>query len=128
MNNYYTIEPSQTFQGTSYSSWQPQQKINNKLHVDANINSNWTYRQYIQKNAKEIMKFNSMQYINDSGNNPYTILNTQQTQFNPFMYNSVHDTNHPMYCNNDSELKRDYIKSQQIRSRMVAPTISLNNK
>ena len=72
-NTYYAMEPQQKFQGTNYSSWQPEAETNNKILVDSGINSNWKYRQYIQKNANQIMKYNTMGTIYTSGNNPYTM-------------------------------------------------------
>jgi hypothetical protein len=126
MNNYYTIEPTQELQGTSYSLWQPEGSTNRKIQVDSGISSNWKYRQYMQKNANEIMKYNTMQSINTSGNNPYTILNTNPTGNTPYLYNSVHDTSSPAYGFRNSDLKQDYMTKEQMKSRMVAPSIPTN--
>jgi hypothetical protein len=125
-NNYYTIETTSEIQGRDYNLWQPQASTNRKIQVDSGISSNWKYRQYIQKNANEIMKYNTMEYINSSGNNPYTLLNIKPVQNTPYLYNSVHDTNNPPYGFRNSDLKQDYIKKVQMRSRMVAPNISTN--
>lgn len=126
MNNYYTIEPTQQIHGSSYGLWQPQGLINNKIRVDSGINSNWNYRQYMQKNAKDIMKFNTMQSINDSGNNPYTILNTRPTENTPHLYSSLHDTSNPPYGFRDSDLMQDFLTKQQIKARMISPSIHTN--
>lgn len=123
MNNYYTIEPTQSINGTPYSLWQPESSTNRKIQVDTGISSNWKYRQYMQKNANEIMKFNAMQSINDSGNNPYTLLNTTSVGNNPYLYTSLHDTNNPVYGFNNSDLKQDYMTKEQMKARMVAPSI-----
>jgi hypothetical protein len=125
-NNYYTIEPQQYFQGSDYNLWQPQAVNNQKIQMDSGITSNWKYRQYMQKNANEIMKYNTMQTINDSGNNPYAILNTTATNTSPYLYASVHDNNNPKYGFRNSDLKQDYMKKEQMKSRMVAPYISTN--
>ena len=77
----------------------------------------------MQKNANEIMKYNTMQSINDSGNNPYTILNTKPVGNIPYLYNSIHDTNVPSYGYINSDWKQDYISKEQMRARMVAPSI-----
>lgn len=111
--NYFTIEPN--VQDISYN-----RLTNNKILV---AKTNWQYRQYIQKNANEIMKYNTMQSINASGNNPYTILNTEPTQNTPYLYNSIHDT--IPYRNTD--LKQNYMTKEQMRSRMISPSISTNN-
>ena len=119
-NNYYTIEPTQELQGIPYSLWQPDSSTNKKIQIDTGISSNWKYRQYIQKNANDIMKYNTMQSINNSGNNPYTILNTQPTENTPYLYNSIHDTSKPF---RNSDLKQDYMTKQQIKSRLISPSI-----
>ena len=125
-NNYYTIEPTQELQSTAYSLWQPDGSTNRKIQIDTGISSNWKYRQYMQKNANEIMKFNTMQSINTSGNNPYTVLNTKTVGNTPYLYNSIHDISRPEYGFRNSDLKQDYISKQQIKSRMVAPSIPTN--
>lgn len=126
MNNYYTVEPTQQIQGPSYGLWQPQGLINNKIQVDTGINSNWNYRQYMQKNAKDIMKFNTMQSINDSGNNPYTILNTRPTENTPHLYRSLHDTSNPPYGFRESDLRQEFLAKQQLKARMISPSIPTN--
>ena len=65
---YYTVTPV----NPQEASWQPDAVINNKIHIESGITSNWKYRQYMQNNAKHIMKYDSMEYIYASGNNPYT--------------------------------------------------------
>jgi hypothetical protein len=126
MNNYYTIEPTQKIQGIDYNLWQPGASINQKIQFDSGITSNWKYRQFIQKNANDIMKFNAMQTINESGNNPYAILNTNTLNNTPHLYNSLHDTNNPPYGYRDTDLKQDFIKKQQMKVRMIAPSIPTN--
>jgi hypothetical protein len=121
MNNYYTIEP------TPESSFGfPDGETNRKIQQDSGINSNWKYRQYMQKNANEIMKNNTMQTINASGNNPYTLLNTEASKNTPHLYRSIHDTNNPVNGFQQSDLKQDYMTKQQMKSRMIAPSIPTN--
>jgi len=126
MDNYYTIENTSDLKNIPYNLWQPNSLTNMKIIEGAKINSNWKYRQYLQKNAKEIIKYNTMQTINSSGNNPYTILNNISTENIPYLYNSIHDTNNPKYGYINSDLKSNYIDKQRIKSRMVAPSISTN--
>lgn len=123
MSNYYTINSTQQLQGTGYNLWQPEVETNQKIIVDANIHSNWKYRQYIQKNANDIMKFNTMQSIHASGNNPYTIINTNSNKNTPHLYTSLHDTNNPSYGFRDSDLKQDFLNKQQLKARMISPSI-----
>lgn len=100
MNQYYTILPKKENQNADTLT-------NQRIKTDAGITSNWKYRQYIQQNANQIMKFNTMQSITDSGNNPYSILTTP-------------DSNHSKM---GSDLKQDYMKKEQMKSRMISPSI-----
>jgi len=125
-NNYYTIEPTQKIHGIDYNLWQPGASINTKIQNDSGITSNWKYRQFMQKNANDIMKFNAMQTIKTSGNNPYTILNTKIVNNTPHFYNSLHDTNNPPFGYRDTDLKQEFIKKQQMKARMISPSIPTN--
>jgi hypothetical protein len=122
-NNYYTIQPTQEIQGKSYGLWQPDALTNQKILTDSGVSSNWKYRQYIQKNANDIMKYNTMQAINTSGNNPYTILNINPVNNTPYLYNSIHDTSKPSYGFRESDLKQEFLTKQQIKARMISPSI-----
>lgn len=122
-NNYYTITP---LGNDDYYSWQPQAIVNTKIQADAGITSNWKYRQYLQNNASHIMKYNTSEYIYDSGNNPYTLYNTQPVQQNPYIFTSFYDNNQPKYVGNMSNLKQDFIKKQQLNARMISPSIPTN--
>lgn len=122
-NNFYTIRPTQEIQGNSYGLWQPDSETNQKMLIDSGLSSNWKYRQYIQKNANDIMKFNTMQAINTSGNNPYTILNTRPTENTPHLYRSLHDTSNPPYGFRESDLRQNFLSKQQMKARMISPSI-----
>ena len=118
MNTYYTIDE------THNSSWQPTASTNNKLRTDAGINSNWKYRTYMQKYANEIMKNNSMQYFNASGNNPYIVHHNDTVSNTPFLFNSIHQDT-PLSQNSD--LKNEYLTKVRMKTRMVAPSIPTNS-
>jgi hypothetical protein len=117
-NTYYTLEPL---------TIDIQDNPNNKKILDdAGIHTNWKYRQYMQKNANQIMKYDTMQAIYSSGNNPYTLFNNEPTNNTPFLYNSLYDTNNPQYGFTNSDLKQDYLTKEKMKSRMIAPSISLD--
>jgi len=120
--NYFTIDPTPNLQGVLYNDL-----TNNKILVDTGIKTNWQYRQYIQKNANNIMKFNTMQSINESGNNPYTVLNTKPVQNTPYLYNSIHTEQNSLPYRN-SDIKQNYMTKEQMRARMISPSISTNFK
>jgi len=117
MNPYYTITPTQM-----PTLLQPEAAMNSKIQANSNITSNWKYRQYMQNNANHIMKYNSLESIYSSGNNPYTIVNNQPMPSSPYLYKSLHDTTG---SNTNSNLKQSFVSKQQLQARMVAPTIIL---
>ena len=85
--------------------------------------SNWNYRQYMQRNANQLMKSNTYQAFNDTGTNPYIAQNNMNTHSNtntPFLYTSTHQP-----AQNNSDLKEDYLKQHQMKARKVAPTIAI---
>ena len=113
-NTYYTMDPVQS---QANGLWQSD-LTNKKMLTDNGITSNWKYRQYMQKNANQIMKFNTMQTINDSGNNPYSVLNTNPTNSSPYLYRSTHDSVNPEYGFRNSDLKQAYTTKIQMKSKM----------
>jgi hypothetical protein len=127
-NTYFTITPVNPLE----SRWQPDATINNKIHTDSGITSNWKYRQYIQNNANHIMKYNTMEYIYSSGNNPYAIsdFDTGSDTNNgnngtPHKFSSLYDQRLPNYTPpNNSDLKHDFIQKQQMNARMISPSIA----
>ena len=115
-NQYFTMNMNTTMS----PAWQPQALLNNNMLQDSNITSNWKYRQYIQKNGSQIMKYNSMESINASGNNPYYGADTNQSTSNiPHLYTSLQSETKGY----NSDLKQDFLKSQRIKARMVSPAI-----
>ena len=124
-NKYYTMPPMMN-DGRNYSSWQPESVVNDKIKQDAGINSNWKYRQYLQHNASNIMKYNVMETANASGNNPYAVDNKIAGPNVPFSFASIHDTSSPAYKLDNSDLKQDYMTKQQMSARMISPSIATN--
>ena len=115
-NQYFTMNMNTTMS----PAWQPQALLNNNMLQDSNITSNWKYRQYIQKNGSQIMKYNSMESINASGNNPYYGADTNQSTANiPHLYPSLQSETKGY----NSDLKQDFLKIQRIKARMVSPAI-----
>lgn len=115
-NQYYTMDMTNPVS----PSWQPQASVNNKILQDGNITSNWKYRQYIQHNANQIMKYNTMEAVNASGNNPYYGTDLSQSTANvPQLYNSLQTPS----VTSDSDLKRDFLNKQRMSARMISPSI-----
>ena len=121
-NHYYTLN----LHSNIPPSWQPTNIVNKKILENSDITSNWKYRQYVQKNANQIMKFNTMESIYASGNNPYVVENKQSAENVPYLYKTCFEQNKPKYGYSNSDLKKSYISKQQLAARMIAPTININ--
>ena len=126
-NQFSTSNNIMMYDGINYASWQPEAVVNNKIRQDAKLTSNWKYRQYLQNNAQDIMKYNNIETIRTSGNNPFVSQDTNKSVNVPYLFNSIHDTNKSTIGINNSDLKTSYIKQEQMSARMIAPSISTDN-
>ena len=124
-NTYYTMPPLMC-DGRNYSSWQPESVVNDQIKQDAGINSNWKYRQYLQKNANTIMKYNTMETIQASGNNPYAVDNKVPSANTPYLFSSTHDTSSPAFGLNATDLKQDFMTKQRNSAQMFSASIPTN--
>jgi hypothetical protein len=124
-NNIHFNFPPIMADGRNYASWQPEAVINSRIQQQENIQSNWQYRQFLQKNGLQIMKYNSKEACYDLGIDPHTTTNTTPSSNVPFTYRSSFDTAKPGfgYCNSD--LKTPYLTREQLNARMIAPTITV---
>ena len=125
-NNVYYNMPPMMSDGRNYASWQPEAVVNSKIQQQEGLKTNWEYRKYLQNNAQNIMKFNYMDTVNASGNNPNAYLNNQSTSNNPFVFQSTHDKRKPPYGYNNSDLKKNYLTREQLNARMISPSIPTN--
>ena len=126
-NNIHYDMPPLMNDGRNYSSWQPEAVINNNIKKDANIKTNWEYRQYLQNNANHIMKYNTMEAIYTTGLDPVLEKPEQSTKNSPFVFKSTHDTNKPAHGYNNTDLKNFYLSREQLQSRLISPSIPTVN-
>lgn len=112
--------------GRNYSSWQPDAVINERIQEKEGIQSNWSYRQYLQNNAAKIMNFNTREACYTSGLDPNYRTDKTPSDNVPFTFKGTFDTSRPGfgYCNSD--LKNPYLSSQQLNARLISPHINLN--
>ena len=123
MNKYYTLEYPKN------NIFNEDSRNNQKLVNKSSLDSNWKYRQYMQQNANNIMKYNTMQSISSSGNNPYTNANAYTNAYTNtnkpvHLYSSTHDNNNPNGYKY-SDLKDEYLKKEQMKSRMISPNFAI---
>lgn len=125
-NQFYTVTPTHMTGIPNYASYQPESFTNTQIQKQNNITSSWKYRQYMQQNAKEIMKHNTVEHIRSSGNNPYILSNNISSMNVPYLYKGIHDTSSPAFGLNNTDLKRDFMSREMINSRMISPSIPTN--
>jgi hypothetical protein len=99
---------------------------NYKLIKYENINTNWKYRRYLQNNSNNIMKYNNINIFQEIGNNPYMLINKQQTNNIPFLFNNIHQQNFPIINYPNTDLRKEYIKKQRFNTRLISPQININ--
>ena len=124
-NNIHFDFPPIMQDGRTYSSWQPEAVINQRIQKQENIHSNWEYRQYLTNNALQAMKYNSMEACYDLGLPCHTQTNKTPSSNVPYQFKSTFDGSEPGfgYCNSD--LKRLYLTSEQLNARLIAPSVPI---
>ena len=107
-----------------WSSWSPDAVINQRIQQQKGITNNWNYRQYLQHNGLQIMNYNNKEACYELGLDPHVQSGKTPSNNVPYTFRSVFDTSTPGfgYCNSD--LKNPYLSSEQLNSRLVAPSIT----
>jgi len=126
-NNYDKTSPPLMSDGRNYSSYTPDAAVNDKIKHDAQITTNWGYRQYLQNNALQIMKYNTAESCYATGVNPSSVVNTTSTPNTPFLFKGTNDTRKPAIGYNNNELKNPYLSREELNSKMISPSINTNN-
>ena len=113
--------------GRNYATWQPEAVVNERIQRSEGIQSNWTYRQYLQKNGLQIMNYNKQEACYTLGTDPHYNTDSTPSSNVPYTFKGTFDTSRPGfgYCNSD--LKNPYLSREQLNARLVAPSISQDN-
>lgn len=123
-NNKYDGFPPLMMDGrTITASWQPEAVLNSHLLKEINVETNWQYRQYMIKNAKDIMKYNCTQSATDAGYLKRYADLEHNSYSTPYISNSFVDNTKPIGYQT-SDLKELYLTREQLQARMVAPEIT----
>ena len=123
-NNIDFNYPAIMSDGRNWSIWQPDAVVNERIQAKEGIKSNWEYRQFLQKNGREIMNYNTQEACYTLGLNPHYDTDSTPSSNVPYSFKGVFDTNKPGfgYCNSD--LKNPYLSREQLNARLVAPSIN----
>lgn len=132
-NNIHSNFPPIMDDGRNYAKWQPSAVINNEIRKNEGIQTNWDYRQYLSKNAEQIMNYNQNEACNefcacpakynDPSLTPLGEKMLQNRNEGPFLYKSSSDKSMPFGYEN-SNLKNLYLKNHELQSRMIAPILT----
>jgi hypothetical protein len=126
-NNIHFNSPPIMSDGRNYASWQPEAVINKRIQQKENIVSNWQYRQYMQNNGLEIMKYNNLQACYELGMNPHTQTDKTPSKNVPYLFKSTFDNSQPGYGYNNSDLKNPYLSREQMYAKMGTTTFYPTN-
>ena len=110
--------------GRNYATWQHDAVVNERIQRKEGIQSNWSYRQFLQKNGLQVINYNTQEACYTLGLDPHYDTNATPSSNVPYTFKSTFDTSRPGfgYCNSD--LKNPYISREQLNARMVAPSIN----
>jgi predicted metal-dependent hydrolase len=109
-NNIHFDKPPIVSDGRFYTSYVSSEAVNEKIKATEGLQSNWSYREYLQKNAKKIMEYNNLEAYSKLGINPG---NTETK--NKQVPNG--------YCNPESDLRNKYLSRNQLNLQMTAPNV-----
>lgn len=125
-NIHFNFPPIMT-DGRNYSSWQPEAVVNARIQKQNNINNNWGYRQFLQHNGLQIMKYNNLEACYDLGLDPHVSIDATPSDNVPFKFKSVYDTSQPGYGYSNSDLKNPYLSREQLNARLISPSINVSS-
>jgi hypothetical protein len=125
-NNIHFNFPPIMQDGRTYSSYQPEAVVNERIQQANHINSNWKYRQYLTNNATELIKFNTDEACYTLGLPSHVATNSTPSSNVPHLYKSTFDNSTPGFGYGSSDLKNPYLTRRQLEARMISPNINLN--
>jgi len=113
--------------GRNYATWQPDAVVNERIQKKEGIQSNWAYRQFLQKNGMQIMNYNSQEACYTLGLDPHYDTNATPSSNVPYTFKGTFDTSTPGFGYRNSDLKNPYLTREQLNARLVAPSINTAN-
>jgi hypothetical protein len=126
-NNYDFNSPPKMSDARLWSQWQADAIVNQRIQAKEGIQSNWQYRQFLQKNGLQIMNYNTQEACYTLGLDPH--VNTGKTPSDnvPHRFKGTFDTSKPGFGYYNSDLKNPYLSREQLNARLIAPSINPSN-
>lgn len=123
-NNIHAGFPALMSDGNWATNWEPSCAANNYIKKSAGIENNYQYRQYLINNADKIIKKNQVNACDNCSGYWNNFQNTNIIKSaTKYIYKSTQDNIQPFGYEN-SDLKNNYISSNTIQSRLVAPIMT----
>jgi hypothetical protein len=123
-NNIHFDKPALMSSGRMFTSYDSTAATMEKIRQFEKIENNWDYRQYLQKNAVEIMKYNNAECYYSLGINPGVTSDVSSSN-SPIMVTSTYGNKKPPFGYCGSDLKNYYLSREQLNARMISPSINL---
>jgi hypothetical protein len=125
-NNIHFNSPAIMADGRNYASWQPEAVINERIQQTENIKSNWQYREYLTKNAMQIMNINNQEACYELGLPCHEQTEKSPSSNVPYKFQSIFDSKSPGYGYCNSDLKNPYLSREQLNARLISASVEMN--
>ena len=77
--------------GRNYATWQPDAVVNERIQDKEGIKSNWSYRQYLQRNGLQVINYNSTEACYTLGLDPHVKSDRTPSDNVPYKFKNVFD-------------------------------------
>ncbi|RZD39702.1 MAG: hypothetical protein CXT73_07305 [Methanobacteriota archaeon] len=119
-NNIHHSAPALMSDERLFTSYTSACDINKSLRENQGITSNYTYRQYLQNNALNIIDNNTKSSMSCSNR---ICLNSNDDHNNKYLFSSCADRSQP-FGYETSDLKNMYLSSKSLNSELSGPIIT----
>lgn len=125
-NNLYEGFPPLMSDGRSITaSYQPTSVVNASFRQQNHIQSNWEYRQFLQKNGQVLLKQNFLEASNDCGYFQRNVnVNMPRPPNRPYVHKDLAENPEDIPFYKKSDLKELYLTREQLDSMKTAPVLT----
>jgi len=109
--------------GRNYATYIPACEINEKIQSRNGLSSNYAYRQYLIKNATNLMKTNQLVACDDTGPCMGQFNRDPIANSTKHIYRGYSDSSTP-YGYETSNMKQLYLSRMQLEARKDAPVLT----
>ena len=122
-NNIHFDFPPIMDDGRNYATYIPACEINEQLQARNGLASNYAYRQYLIKNATNLMRTNQLVACDDTGPCMGQFNREPKANTNKHVYRGFGDQSTP-YGYETSNMKQLYLTRMQLEARKDAPILT----